>query len=103
ELTMSFDPATGRLTPAGTHRAEPNGAVVASLPGGRFRFDPPDAGASLRPAWDKAADRLRGVFKEAAKDGAVERKQLERQPAAQALFDLADRNADKKVGAAEVE
>jgi Ca2+-binding EF-hand superfamily protein len=103
ELTVTFDPTTGRLTPAGVHRTEPNGSLVASLPGGRFRFDPPDAGASVRPAWDKAADRLRAVFKEAAKDGAVERKQLERQPAAQALFDLADRNADGKVDAAEVE
>jgi Ca2+-binding EF-hand superfamily protein len=103
ELSVVFDPATGRLTPAGSHRTEPNGSVFASLPGGRFRFDPPDAGASLRTSWDKAAEGLRGQFKKLGKDGTVERKQLERQPAAQSLFDLVERNTNGKVDAAEVE
>jgi Ca2+-binding EF-hand superfamily protein len=105
ELSLVFDPATGRLVlPPGSQGSDPVGSFTASLPGGRFRFEPPDSGASGKAAWDEAAGRLRDQFKELATgSGSVERKQLERQPAALPLFDLADRNADGKADAAEVE
>src|SRR5205085_218530 len=72
------------------------------LPGGRFRFEPPDPGPPAK-AWDEAATRLRDQFKELAKDGSVERKRLEAQPGSLALFELADRNGDGKVSPADVE
>jgi Ca2+-binding EF-hand superfamily protein len=103
ELAVSFDTNGGRLTviaPASLP-AEKNGTVVAALPGGRFRFEPP-AGAPTKE-WAQAADRLRDQFKELAGKGPVERKQLENQPPALVFFDFADRNGDGKVGAAEVE
>src|SRR5262249_42993242 len=83
-------------------QVEKSGAVLAALPGGRFHFAPP-VGAPTKE-WDQAADRLRDQFKELAKEkGSVERKQLENQPSTLAFFDFADRNADGKVDAAEVE
>ncbi len=104
ELAVSFDSSSGKLTaiiPAPI-RAEKNGAVLAALPGGRFHFEPP-VGTPTKE-WGEAADRLRDQFKELAKEkGFVERKQLENQPASLAFFDFADRNADGKVDAAEVE
>jgi Ca2+-binding EF-hand superfamily protein len=106
ELTLSFTPTGGRLVAArpAVPRADPAAPAVVPVPGGRFRFDPPDPGAEVRPAWDAAADRLRGRFKELAKDGGVvARKQVETQPAALALFDLADRVGGGKVDAAAVE
>ena len=104
ELAISFDSSTARLTTISPTppRAEKNGAVAASLPGGRFRFEPP-GGAPVKE-WEQAADRFREQFKELGKEkGSVERKQLENQLPAQLLFDFADRNADGKVDLAEVE
>jgi Ca2+-binding EF-hand superfamily protein len=104
ELALAFGADGHQLKVVPPHPPGPGGAVVAALPGGRFRFEPPGDANSVRAAWDDAAGRLRDQFKELAKgSGTVERKQLERQPNALAFFDLADRNADGKVDAAEVE
>ena len=103
ELAVAFTPTTGRLTPTGTHRVEPNGSVAAAVPGGRFRFDPPDAGASLTSAWEKAADRLRAQFNELGRNSPVERRQLDRQPAVLPLFELADRDGTGRVARADAE
>ncbi len=103
ELAISFDSAAGRLTTISpTTLVVKNGAVSASLPGGRFRFEPP-GGAPLKE-WGQAADRLRELFKELGKEkGSVERKQLENQLPAQMFFEFADRNSNGKVDAAKVE
>ena len=102
ELVLSFDATAAKLAAVspGSYRTEPNGAVLAALPGGRFRFEPPDPGPA---GWNDAATSLRDKFKESAKDGSVERKQFEAQPGPLSLFDLADRNGDGKVSPADVE
>ncbi len=98
ELTIAFDAAGGKLT-SPAHTVDKSGGVSVALPGGRFRFDAPFTNAK---EWQKAADALAERFKELAKDGAVERKQLENQLPALAFFEVSDRNADGKVDAAEV-
>ncbi|HSQ56321.1 MAG TPA: hypothetical protein VLM40_11330, partial [Gemmata sp.] len=104
DLAVSFDETRGRfavVAPA-SHPVDPSGAVAISLPGAQFRFEPP-VGAPMKE-WQAAADALKAQFKSLAKEGvAVERKAVENQPANLAFFDLADRNADGKVDAAEIE
>jgi Ca2+-binding EF-hand superfamily protein len=108
EIMLALGPGKVSLLPPGTGRSsvfhtEPGGTLFGSIPGTRLRFEPPNDG-SLKAAWDTTADRLRQQFVGLAKaKGVVTRKQLENQPAAQALFDFADRNADGKVDPAEVE
>jgi Ca2+-binding EF-hand superfamily protein len=102
ELALSFDATGARLAPvpATAHAVDKSGGVSVALPGGRFRFEAPVAPTK---EWEKAAEALAARFKELAKEpGAVERKQLENQLPELAFFDIADRNADGKVDAAEV-
>ena len=104
ELAISCDSSHGRLSlrsPA-VHPVEKDGTVLATLPGSRFRFEPPQR--THEKEWEEAAGHIREVFKFHAKEKLfVERKQLEDFPPLQAFFDFADRNADGKVDANEVE
>jgi Ca2+-binding EF-hand superfamily protein len=104
ELTVSFDSAGGKLSvlsPA-SQKIEKDGSVTALLPGGRFQFESP-VGAPTKE-WDQAAERLKEQFKEFAKEkGVIERKQLENQPAALPLFDIADRKGEGKITVEDVE
>ncbi len=104
ELAVSFDTTGGRLAsiPVAAYPVDKSGAVSVALPGGRFRFEPP-VGTSAKE-WAQVTNGLTARFKELAKEpGFVERKQLDNQLANLAFFDIADRNADGKVNAAEVE
>ena len=104
DLLIAFDAAGGRITsmPPLAHPVDKAGGVSAALPGGRFHFEPPD-GTSTKE-WARAAEGLDARFKLLAKtNGFVERKQLENQLLNLAYFDVADRKADGKVSAAEVE
>lgn len=102
ELALAFDAGGARLAPvpATAHPLDKAGGLSVALPGGRFRFEPP-LGAPAKE-WAKTADALAKQFKELAKDGAAERKQLGNQAPALAFFDAADRNGDGKVNADEV-
>ena len=102
ELALSFDSAGARLTPVpATARAvDKSGGLSVTLPGGLFRFEAPLAAPTKE--WARTADAFAARFKELAKDGTVERKQLENQIPALAFFDSADVNADGKLTAAEV-
>lgn len=102
ELAVSFDAKGAHLAPvpAAAHAVDKSGGVLAALPGGRFRFEAPVAPTK---EWANTADALAARLKELAKEsGTVERKQLDNQLPALAFFDIADRNADGKVDAAEV-
>ena len=75
---------------------------TATTPGARFVFEPPTAG--LDRDWKRAAEGITSQFNGLMKkDAAVERKALEGRANLLPVFDLADRNADGKVDAAEVD
>lgn len=102
ELAVSFTAAENRwvvVAPA-SQGVEKNGTLSASLPGGRFRFEPP-TGAS-RKLCKESADALAAQFAEYAKAASpVERKQVENHPTFPTFFDFADRDADGKLTAGE--
>jgi Ca2+-binding EF-hand superfamily protein len=108
DLAVDFEPGRLSLLPTAKGRpsafsSEAGGAVIGSSRGTRFRFEPPSE-QGAKAAWDAAADPLRKQFMTLAKaKGFVTRKQLENQPGALALFELADRNADGKVDQAEID
>jgi Ca2+-binding EF-hand superfamily protein len=79
------------------------GGLVFARPGLRVRFEPAAGAAAAARGWQATAARVTAVFEGVAKDGAVERKQLDGVGAGfGGLFDLADRNADGKVDRAEL-
>ncbi len=73
------------------------GDLVVSRPGLRVRFDPPAAHADT---WVAAVKQLGAQTTGLLKDGPLDRAKAGT-PAVLALFDLADRNADGKLDAAE--
>jgi Ca2+-binding EF-hand superfamily protein len=104
DLALALAPGGLTLLPMGPGRAAafrvgPDGAVVGSTAGTDFRFEHPGDGPE-RDATGALRQQLLGLAKP---KGFVTRQQLEDQPALLALFDFADRNADGKVDAAELE
>lgn len=93
-----FAVSLGGPSPAIGPGAEADGSVTRMVAHARVRVVAPPAAPA--EAWRQTAERLRAEFDRVARGGtAVERKDLDgpRDRAFLPLFDLADRNADKKL------